>query len=112
MAAQGHFQGPLLKNTSVFEQDTLNAFMALGRPSWREARSTLQALLTPGGALDQNSALKAQVLIPLSEVQMHLPCAIGDYTDFYASKEHATNVGSMFRGPENALMPNWYILFI
>jgi fumarylacetoacetase len=43
----------------------------------------------------------------MAEANLHLPCEIGDYTDFYASKEHATNVGTMFRGKDNALMPNW-----
>jgi fumarylacetoacetase len=51
--------------------------------------------------------IKKEALIPVQEVQMHLPVSIGDYTDFYASREHATNVGIMFRGKENALMPNW-----
>ncbi|HEX7070921.1 MAG TPA: fumarylacetoacetase, partial [Rhodothermales bacterium] len=54
-----------------------------------------------------DASLLEQVLVPRSQVEMLLPVAIGDYTDFYASREHATNVGSMFRGPENALMPNW-----
>jgi fumarylacetoacetase len=45
--------------------------------------------------------------VPVVVVSMHLPAAIGDYTDFYASMDHAKNVGIMFRGPENALLPNW-----
>jgi fumarylacetoacetase len=83
--------------------------MALGRPAWREARQTLQDLLSKDGSdfLRSNAALQSKVLIPLSEVTNHLPATIGDYTDFYASKEHATNVGTMFRGRENALNPNW-----
>jgi fumarylacetoacetase len=83
--------------------------MALGRPAWREARATLQDLLSENGnpLLRSNRALVAKSLIPLSDVVNHLPAKIGDYTDFYASKEHATNVGAMFRGKENALMPNW-----
>jgi fumarylacetoacetase len=83
--------------------------MALGRGAWREARRTLQELLSKNGSdfLRSNLALQSKVLIPLSEVTNHLPAQIGDYTDFYASKEHATNVGTMFRGRENALNPNW-----
>jgi fumarylacetoacetase len=57
--------------------------------------------------LRDNTDLRKRALIPASEVTMHLPAEIGDYTDFYSSREHATNVGTMFRGPENALMPNW-----
>ncbi|TPX63416.1 fumarylacetoacetase [Spizellomyces sp. 'palustris'] len=93
----------------VFAQPTLNAFMELGRNSWVEARQTLQSLLSNDGLpyLRDSSTLRDQALIPLSNVQYHLPATIGDYTDFYASKEHAMNVGSMFRGKDNALMPNW-----
>jgi fumarylacetoacetase len=86
----------------------LNAFMALGRPAWREARSTLQALISKQDPrLANASAVLEKALIPLSKVKNHLPAEIGDYTDFYSSKEHATNVGTMFRGKDNALMPNW-----
>src|SRR5205085_5452470 len=53
------------------------------------------------------AVLRHAALLPQRDVQMLLPCAIGDYTDFYSSREHATNVGTMFRGKENALMPNW-----
>ncbi|KAJ3090246.1 hypothetical protein HK102_004338, partial [Quaeritorhiza haematococci] len=94
----------------AFEEQTLNAFMSLGRPIWREARQTIQKLLTaPDSPLSTSSTsgLRQRALIPLAECRYHLPASIGDYTDFYASKEHATNVGSMFRGRENALMPNW-----
>ncbi len=94
--------------TRFFDQPTLNAFMAAGRPTWRAVRARLQHLLradTPD--LRDNAALRARALQPMSGVTLHLPAAIGDYTDFYSSREHATNVGVMFRGPENALMPNW-----
>ncbi|KAJ3206101.1 hypothetical protein HK099_000625 [Clydaea vesicula] len=97
------FNGPLLGNgvaEKVFNQCFLNDFMELGRPAWREARQTLQNLI-------KENKLPAESLISLSQVQNHLPAKIGDYTDFYASKEHATNVGTMFRGKDNALMPNW-----
>lgn len=94
-------------------QPTLNAFMALGRPAWRHVRERLQALLAaedyPGAdaALRTNEALKTAVLIPASAVKMQLPATIGDYTDFYSSRDHAYNVGVMIRGPANALQPNW-----
>ncbi len=85
-----------------FADPTLNRFMSAGREVWREIRQQLIGLLS-----SDNSPIKKEALIPIQEVQMHLPVAIGDYTDFYASREHATNVGIMFRGRENALMPNW-----
>ncbi|KAH9267295.1 fumarylacetoacetase [Batrachochytrium salamandrivorans] len=113
LANAGLFTGPLLAPhaKTVFSETTLNAFMAMGRPVWREARQTLQSLLAAtgdaGAALRDNHQLRDQALTPLSDIQSHMPASIGDYTDFYASKEHATNVGTMFRGKENALMPNW-----
>ncbi|KAI8926240.1 hypothetical protein BC831DRAFT_457542 [Entophlyctis helioformis] len=114
LANAGLFTGPLMAAhaKSVFgSASTLNAFMALGRPAWREARHTLQQLLAATGdaaaPLRDNAALRAAALIKLDAVTVHMPAQIGDYTDFYASKEHATNVGVMFRGKENALMPNW-----
>lgn len=85
-----------------FADSSLNRFMAAGREVWREIRGRLTDLLSR-----TNPPVKKEALIPASEAQMHLPAQIGDYTDFYASREHATNVGVMFRGRENALMPNW-----
>lgn len=104
----GLFDGPLLRGVHVFGHGSLNALMGLGRAAWDEARATLQHLLaadTP--TLRDDVALRDRVLVPLDEVRLHLPAHIGDYTDFYASRPHATNVGIMFRGPENALQPNW-----
>ncbi len=97
-----------LLNTNYFDQATLNAFMAAGRLEWTAVRQTIQQLLDANNpTLRDNADLRTRALIPMAEVSMHLPAAIGDYTDFYSSKEHATNVGTMFRGKENALMPNW-----
>jgi fumarylacetoacetase len=97
-----------LLRTSVFSNPTLNAFMAAGRASWREVRQTLTRLLSADEpTLRDNTKLRDRVLVPMSNVDMLLPVEIGDYTDFYSSREHATNVGTMFRGKENALMPNW-----
>eukprot|EP00735_Rhodelphis_limneticus_P005547 TRINITY_DN1743_c0_g1::TRINITY_DN1743_c0_g1_i1::g.25050::m.25050 TRINITY_DN1743_c0_g1::TRINITY_DN1743_c0_g1_i1::g.25050 ORF type:complete len:436 (-),score=150.36,sp/A5PKH3/FAAA_BOVIN/60.77/0.0,FAA_hydrolase/PF01557.13/1.1e-51,FAA_hydrolase_N/PF09298.6/1e-30,FAA_hydrolase_N/PF09298.6/2.7e+03 TRINITY_DN1743_c0_g1_i1:100-1368(-) len=97
-----------LKGGAVFRESSLNAFMGLGRPAWREARERIQSLLsTENTTLQNNAALRESALKKQSDVQMLIPSNIGDYTDFYASKEHATNVGIMFRGKENALMPNW-----
>ncbi|HHL71956.1 MAG TPA: fumarylacetoacetase, partial [Bacteroidetes bacterium] len=85
-----------------------NTFMALGPDTWRAVRAEVSRLLrhdTPD--LRDNAELRANCLLPAREVTMLLPVEIGDYTDFYSSKEHAVNVGTMFRGPEKALMPNW-----
>lgn len=108
LAEAGLFNGPALAGQSVLAHITLNAFMALGRTAWREARQTLTHLLeanTP--TLRDNAPLRDAALLPQASVEMLLPATIGDYTDFYSSREHATNVGTMFRGPENALLPNW-----
>ncbi|XP_049876129.1 fumarylacetoacetase [Pectinophora gossypiella] len=103
------FNGPLLKDKQhVFKEQTLNAFMGLTRPHWLEARLTLQSLLDVSNPTLQNdSTLREKAFIKQREAQMHLPADIGDYTDFYSSIHHATNVGIMFRSKENALMPNW-----
>jgi fumarylacetoacetase len=103
------FDGQALKNhTNVFEQATLNAFMSLGRPAWREARQRVKELLSHEcPTLRDNKELRAVALLDRSKCTMHLPASIGDYTDFYSSRQHATNVGTMFRGKDNALMPNW-----
>jgi len=92
----------------VFDRATLNDFIALGRPAWSAARTRISLLLREDhAALRDNGALRARALVPLARARLQLPLAIGGYTDFYSSKEHATNVGSMFRDPKNALLPNW-----
>jgi fumarylacetoacetase len=92
----------------VFNDATLNAFIALGRPVWRATREAISLLLRHDNpVLRDDQALRAQALVPQSTVRMHLPVKVGGYTDFYSSREHATNVGSMFRDPANALLPNW-----
>ncbi|XP_053127630.1 fumarylacetoacetase [Hemicordylus capensis] len=103
------FDGPILsKHHHVFDQPTLNAFMGLGWEAWKEARTFLQKLLSANEPmLRDNTELRRRAFVPQSSAIMHLPAEIGDYTDFYSSQQHATNVGIMFRGKENALMPNW-----
>lgn len=89
----------------VLDQSSLNPLIALGRPVAQRIRTTLQALLS-----NEDSPLRAvadTVLVSQSEARMHLPVTVGDYTDFYSSEEHATAVGTMFRGADNALPPNW-----
>jgi len=92
----------------VFARDALNDFIALGRDAWRSVRIQLSLLLAREAAtLRDDAALRAKVLVSQADARLHLPVRIPGYTDFYSSKEHATNVGSMFRDPKNALLPNW-----
>lgn len=108
LETKGVFDGPELDGKRVFNERTLNKFMGMGRKAWAEARATISNLLDADEpTLRDNESLREAVLIPMDEVEMMLPVQIGDYTDFYSSEQHATNVGTMFRGPENALKPNW-----
>lgn len=93
---------------TVLSNCTLNDFIALGKSVTNAVRERVSDLLNPENSeLRDNAELKAKVLIKQSEAQMLLPVHIPNYTDFYSSKEHATNVGIMFRDPANALLPNW-----
>lgn len=104
----GCFDGPKLRNKKAFCHATLNYFMSLGKECWDEARHTLQQLLAKDNPrLRDDDSLRVKVLIPMKDAQLVMPVSIGDYTDFYSSEQHAFNVGKMFRGAENALMPNW-----
>lgn len=92
----------------IFEDTVLNAYMALGKKVWTPTRNRIIQLLSEGNdELSGNRILCERAFFPQSEVTMHLPVQVGDYTDFYSSREHATNVGTMFRDPANALLPNW-----
>lgn len=91
-----------------FDQPTLNAFIDSGRGNWTKARSTIQTLLSADSdTLRDNKDLQAKALFKQADVTMHLPVHVPGFTDFYSSKEHATNVGTMFRDPKNALLANW-----
>lgn len=108
LEALGLLDVPALNGRRVFDTGTLNAFMAQGRTVWNEVRQRLQQLLdAEEPILRDNAEMLARVLVPMAEVEMLLPAEIGDYTDFYSSREHASNVGTMFRGPDKALQPNW-----
>ncbi|KAJ6700377.1 FUMARYLACETOACETASE [Salix purpurea] len=111
ISVSGIFDGPFLSGSDCFLQPNLNKFLALGRPAWKEARAKLQNLLSADEAtLRDNPSLREKSLVPMSKVEMLLPIAIGDYTDFFSSMHHARNCGIMFRGPENAINPNWFQL--
>ena len=103
----GYFEGIPLTD-DIFLQDTLNDFIADGRKTWRLVRNRIAEIFdSKNETLKNNVKHKEIVLFRLDEIEMKIPVQVGDYTDFYASKEHATNVGTMFRGADNALMPNW-----
>jgi fumarylacetoacetase len=101
-------EGVLQCEASVFAQPRLNDFIALGPDSWRSVRSQLVALLSGADrALQDNAELRSRALVAQADATMLLPVDVPGYTDFYSSKEHATNVGMLFRDAKNALLPNW-----
>ncbi len=103
----GYFEDITLPE-DVFLQDTLNDFITLGKPTCRQVRNRIADIFdAKNNQLRDNKEHREAVLFPVSELQMLMPVFIQDYTDFYSSREHAENVGTMFRGKENALMPNW-----
>jgi fumarylacetoacetase len=92
----------------VFAEASLNRFMSLGPKIWSRTRARISELLRHDHPeLRDNDALRGLALVPMKKVKLHLPISVAGYTDFYSSKEHATNVGVMFRGKDNALQPNW-----
>ena len=97
-----------LEGGPYFDQPTLNAFIDSGRDNWTQARTTIQTLLSSDNdTLRDNADLQKKALFKQADVTMHMPVQVPGFTDFYSSKEHATNVGTMFRDPNNALLPNW-----
>jgi fumarylacetoacetase len=103
----GYFEGIELTD-DMFMQDTLNDFISDGKKTWRLVRNRLALLFDINNPeLRDNKEHRSIVIFNIKDIEMLLPVQIGDYTDFYSSKEHATNVGKMFRDPENALLPNW-----
>lgn len=92
----------------VLMEPSLNRFLGSGKEGTRRLRQRLSELLNANNAeLRDNTTLRENVLVPIADVTMHMPVRIGDYTDFYSSRQHAYNVGVMFRDPANALLPNW-----
>ena len=97
-----------LSGGPYFDKPTLNSFIESGRDNWTTARNTVQKLLSADNdTLRDNDGLRRKALFNQADVTLHLPLHVPGYTDFYSSKEHATNVGTMFRDPNNALLPNW-----
>ena len=107
VAKLGYFD-TLKLDIGVFDSDTLNNFISTGQDTWRAVRDRISVILdSENGELRDNSEHRKNVFLDQSAVELHLPVAVRDYTDFYSSMEHATNVGTMFRDPDNALLPNW-----
>jgi fumarylacetoacetase len=106
-------QAGFLKNTAVdkkdlFKHENLNSFISLGRKKTGEVRTRIAELFSEGNTeLKSQTHILEEIIYQLNDVKMIMPVKVGDYTDFYSSMEHATNVGKMFRDPENALLPNW-----
>jgi fumarylacetoacetase len=98
----GVFDG-LSLDAKLLSEPSLNKFIGLGKATTNGVRRRLMDLFS--GEL--NETLFSDICIPWNDVRMKMPISVGDYTDFYSSKEHATNVGIMFRDPANALLPNW-----
>ncbi|TVY28175.1 Fumarylacetoacetase [Lachnellula hyalina] len=110
--ANGFSGLPSLKDPlTIFSQPTLNVFAALGQQTHNSVRTYIQDIFSESTSnpqiLKDNASLQKEALLPKHETKTHLPMQIGDYTDFYAGKNHAFNVGSMFRDPANALQPNY-----
>ena len=99
-----YFDGISL-DRDIFNQETLNDFLKLGKPIWRQVRDRIAEIFDSNNAMDESH--KTVVLSKINEVEMLMPVKVGDYTDFYSSRQHAYNVGCMFRDPNNALLPNW-----
>ncbi len=89
----------------IFQREVLNDFISCGKQTWTNLRMRLHELLEESNETLKDHADKA--FVDQADAKMHMPVQVGDYTDFYSSEEHATNVGIMFRGKDNALMPNW-----
>lgn len=108
LAHLGYLDGIGIPDLTVFDEPALNAFIALGKPFTSTIRNRIIELFAKDNPLlRENADHRQEICHDIHEVRMHLPVEIGDYTDFYSSEEHATNVGKMFRDPANALLPNW-----
>lgn len=105
---EGFFSGIEFPLINVFDHKFLNSFLSLGKPIISDVRNRISTLLrSDNPELTDKETLLENLLVPQQQATMMVPVKVGDYTDFYSSIEHATNVGSMFRDPDNALLPNW-----
>ncbi len=107
LAQLGHLSG-VINDPRVFNETTLNRFLAYDKKVWSAVRQRISDLFEEGNTTLFNDSVMLKIITTsVDKVTMQLPVAVGDYTDFYSSIEHATNVGIMFRDPANALLPNW-----
>src|SRR5947209_6882393 len=100
LEARGLLAIPQRNGPAVFDTGRLNDFMALGQPAWSWVRAEISRLLRAQEPALRDSPLREHALVPRAQVEMLLPAEVGDYSDFYSSREHATNVGIMVRGPD------------
>jgi fumarylacetoacetase len=108
IAEKGYLTDEGIPGPEVFRQSSLNSFIELGKPVWRAVRDKLSDIFNYENEEIWNTEdFREGVFYKNSEVETLMPVKVGDYTDFYSSIEHATNVGKMFRDPANALLPNW-----
>ena len=108
LADFGYFDDLDIDDLTVFYQPYLNDFIALGKPLTNKVRERLQGLFSDTSDELKSHAEACELAFHLcTDVTMHMPVKVGNYTDFYASEQHAYNVGVMFRDPKNALLPNW-----
>ena len=103
----GYFDDIEGLDENVFEAYTINEFIELGKPVTNAVREKIQALLQEGSILSKDDSAIENSFYELEDIKMMMPVHIPNYTDFYSSIEHATNVGKLFRDPANALLPNW-----
>jgi len=107
-AALAGYMKELNVNLQIFENDYLNPVMGMGKEKCRMLRQIVSDMMNADNPeLRDRPDLQKKIIHKRSEVQLQMPVRIGDYTDFYSSIDHATNVGTMFRDPANALLPNW-----
>jgi len=108
IAERGYFAECGIKSREVFSKPFLNDFIALGKPVWTAVRNKLSEIFNiENGEFWNTEDFRENLLYKATDLEMLMPVQVGDYTDFYSSIEHATNVGKMFRDPANALLPNW-----
>ena len=95
-------------SSEIFSSEFLNDFLKLRKSVWRSVRNRISDLFDENNnELRSSDLVCSEYILSIDKVQLRMPLKVGDYTDFYSSKEHATNVGTMFRDPNNALLPNW-----
>jgi len=108
LEALGYFNNTLFKKGTFSNAENLNPFIQQGKAIWRTIRDRIAILFDEKNIELQNQlSHKKEILFSTQDITLIMPISIGDYTDFYSSKDHAMNVGKMFRDPDNALLPNW-----